>query len=131
MLRLPEADPVRPQARADDHLHRGPHLLPPQRGAHRPPECRGPAAHPARRGSRRTATAPPSTASEHVALVHGDIGDGKDVLVRIHSECLTGDVFGSQRCDCGPQLDASLDRIQAEGRGVVVTCAATRGAASA
>ncbi|GAB2325795.1 bifunctional 3,4-dihydroxy-2-butanone-4-phosphate synthase/GTP cyclohydrolase II [Streptomyces griseoincarnatus] len=57
---------------------------------------------------------------EHVALVHGDIGDGTDVLVRMHSECLTGDVFGSQRCDCGPQLDASLDRIQEEGRGVVV-----------
>lgn len=57
---------------------------------------------------------------EHVALVHGDIGDGEDVLVRLHSECLTGDVFGSQRCDCGPQLDASLDRIQTEGRGVVV-----------
>ncbi|MDT0613443.1 bifunctional 3,4-dihydroxy-2-butanone-4-phosphate synthase/GTP cyclohydrolase II [Streptomyces lancefieldiae] len=57
---------------------------------------------------------------EHVALVHGDLGDGEDVLVRIHSECLTGDIFGSQRCDCGPQLDASLDRIQAEGRGVVV-----------
>ncbi|CAL9396784.1 Riboflavin biosynthesis protein RibBA [Streptomyces sp. enrichment culture] len=57
---------------------------------------------------------------EHVALVHGEIGDGADVLVRVHSECLTGDVFGSQRCDCGPQLDASLGRIQAEGRGVVV-----------
>ncbi|MEU6338005.1 bifunctional 3,4-dihydroxy-2-butanone-4-phosphate synthase/GTP cyclohydrolase II [Streptomyces cellulosae] len=57
---------------------------------------------------------------EHVALVHGEMGDGADVLVRMHSECLTGDVFGSQRCDCGPQLDASLDRIQAEGRGVVV-----------
>ncbi|MFF5342970.1 bifunctional 3,4-dihydroxy-2-butanone-4-phosphate synthase/GTP cyclohydrolase II [Streptomyces althioticus] len=57
---------------------------------------------------------------EHVALVHGDLGDGGDVLVRMHSECLTGDVFGSQRCDCGPQLDASLDRIQEEGRGVVV-----------
>ncbi|MDT3725367.1 bifunctional 3,4-dihydroxy-2-butanone-4-phosphate synthase/GTP cyclohydrolase II [Streptomyces sp. DSM 41972] len=57
---------------------------------------------------------------EHVALVHGDLGDGADVLVRMHSECLTGDVFGSQRCDCGPQLDASLDRIQDEGRGVVV-----------
>ncbi|WP_217141061.1 bifunctional 3,4-dihydroxy-2-butanone-4-phosphate synthase/GTP cyclohydrolase II [Streptomyces sp. AC627_RSS907] len=57
---------------------------------------------------------------EHVALVHGDLGHGEDVLVRIHSECLTGDIFGSQRCDCGPQLDASLDRIQAEGRGVVV-----------
>ncbi|MEZ0157340.1 bifunctional 3,4-dihydroxy-2-butanone-4-phosphate synthase/GTP cyclohydrolase II [Streptomyces althioticus] len=57
---------------------------------------------------------------EHVALVHGDLGDGADVLVRMHSECLTGDVFGSQRCDCGPQLDASLDRIQEEGRGIVV-----------
>ncbi|MFD6323953.1 bifunctional 3,4-dihydroxy-2-butanone-4-phosphate synthase/GTP cyclohydrolase II [Streptomyces sp. NPDC058442] len=57
---------------------------------------------------------------EHVALVHGEIGDGADVLVRVHSECLTGDVFGSQRCDCGPQLDASLERIQKEGRGVVV-----------
>ncbi|MDF3302378.1 bifunctional 3,4-dihydroxy-2-butanone-4-phosphate synthase/GTP cyclohydrolase II [Streptomyces tropicalis] len=57
---------------------------------------------------------------EHVALVHGDIGDGEDVVVRIHSECLTGDVFGSQRCDCGPQLDASLERVRAEGRGVVV-----------
>jgi 3,4-dihydroxy 2-butanone 4-phosphate synthase/GTP cyclohydrolase II len=57
---------------------------------------------------------------EHIALVHGDLGDGEDVLVRVHSECLTGDVFGSLRCDCGPQLDASLDRIQAEGRGVVV-----------
>ncbi|MFI7414353.1 GTP cyclohydrolase II [Streptomyces sp. NPDC049627] len=57
---------------------------------------------------------------EHVALVHGEIGDGEDVLVRVHSECLTGDVFHSQRCDCGPQLEASLERIQAEGRGVVV-----------
>ncbi|MFI1567670.1 bifunctional 3,4-dihydroxy-2-butanone-4-phosphate synthase/GTP cyclohydrolase II [Streptomyces sp. NPDC020490] len=57
---------------------------------------------------------------EHVALVHGDIGDGEDVLVRVHSECLTGDIFGSLRCDCGPQLDAALDRVHAEGRGVVV-----------
>ncbi|GGW51018.1 riboflavin biosynthesis protein RibBA [Streptomyces lucensis JCM 4490] len=57
---------------------------------------------------------------EHVALVHGEIGEGEDVLVRVHSECLTGDVFGSLRCDCGPQLDASLERIQDEGRGVVV-----------
>ncbi|MET9104390.1 bifunctional 3,4-dihydroxy-2-butanone-4-phosphate synthase/GTP cyclohydrolase II [Streptomyces antibioticus] len=57
---------------------------------------------------------------EHVALVHGEIGDGEDVLVRLHSECLTGDIFASQRCDCGPQLDASLERIQREGRGVVV-----------
>lgn len=57
---------------------------------------------------------------EHIALVQGDIGDGEDVLVRVHSECLTGDVFGSQRCDCGPQLHASLQRVTAEGRGVVV-----------
>jgi len=57
---------------------------------------------------------------EHVALVAGDIGDGEDILVRVHSECLTGDVFGSQRCDCGPQLDASLAAVAAEGRGVVL-----------
>jgi 3,4-dihydroxy 2-butanone 4-phosphate synthase/GTP cyclohydrolase II len=57
---------------------------------------------------------------EHVALVRGDIGDGEDVLVRVHSECLTGDVFGSRRCDCGPQLDAALARVAAEGRGVVL-----------
>ncbi|MEU1471834.1 bifunctional 3,4-dihydroxy-2-butanone-4-phosphate synthase/GTP cyclohydrolase II [Streptomyces sp. NPDC005761] len=57
---------------------------------------------------------------EHVALVHGDIGDGEDVLVRVHSECLTGDIFRSQRCDCGPQLQASMRRITEEGRGIVV-----------
>jgi len=57
---------------------------------------------------------------EHVALVRGDIGDGEDVLVRMHSECLTGDVFGSRRCDCGPQLDASLRRVAEEGRGIVL-----------
>jgi 3,4-dihydroxy 2-butanone 4-phosphate synthase / GTP cyclohydrolase II len=57
---------------------------------------------------------------EHVALVAGDLGTGEDVLVRVHSECLTGDVFGSLRCDCGPQLDASLAAVAAEGRGVVL-----------
>ncbi|MEW2164988.1 bifunctional 3,4-dihydroxy-2-butanone-4-phosphate synthase/GTP cyclohydrolase II [Streptomyces sp. NPDC007084] len=57
---------------------------------------------------------------EHVALVHGEIGAGEDVLVRVHSECLTGDVFHSQRCDCGPQLQTSMRRIQREGRGIVV-----------
>lgn len=59
---------------------------------------------------------------EHVALVHGDVteGGGEDILVRIHSECLTGDIFQSQRCDCGPQLHASMQRITEEGRGVVV-----------
>jgi len=57
---------------------------------------------------------------EHIALVYGDIGDGEDLLVRVHSECLTGDVFGSRRCDCGPQLQAALRRVAAEGRGVVL-----------
>ena len=57
---------------------------------------------------------------DHVALVRGDIGDGENVLVRVHSECLTGDVFGSRRCDCGPQLDASLAAVAAEGRGIVL-----------
>jgi len=59
-------------------------------------------------------------ASELVALVMGDIGDGEDVLVRAHSECLTGDVFDSLRCDCGPQLDAAMTMVAAEGRGVVL-----------
>jgi 3,4-dihydroxy 2-butanone 4-phosphate synthase/GTP cyclohydrolase II len=58
--------------------------------------------------------------SEHVALVHGDISGEEPVLTRVHSECLTGDVFGSFRCDCGPQLDEALARVVEEGRGVVV-----------
>ncbi|HEX8082488.1 MAG TPA: bifunctional 3,4-dihydroxy-2-butanone-4-phosphate synthase/GTP cyclohydrolase II [Jatrophihabitans sp.] len=57
---------------------------------------------------------------EHVAFVFGEIGDGEDLLVRVHSECLTGDIFGSLRCDCGPQLDASLAAVAREGRGVVL-----------
>jgi 3,4-dihydroxy 2-butanone 4-phosphate synthase / GTP cyclohydrolase II len=57
---------------------------------------------------------------EHIALVYGDIGDGENVLVRVHSECLTGDVFGSLRCDCGPQLDAALTAVAEEGRGIVL-----------
>ncbi|MFF0492327.1 bifunctional 3,4-dihydroxy-2-butanone-4-phosphate synthase/GTP cyclohydrolase II [Nocardia sp. NPDC004068] len=59
---------------------------------------------------------------EHVALVLGDIAvdGGEDVLVRVHSECLTGDVFGSLRCDCGPQLEAAMEMVAAEGRGVVL-----------
>ncbi|HVQ87047.1 MAG TPA: bifunctional 3,4-dihydroxy-2-butanone-4-phosphate synthase/GTP cyclohydrolase II [Actinomycetes bacterium] len=60
------------------------------------------------------------TGVDHVALVRGDLGDGEDVLVRVHSECLTGDVFGSLRCDCGPQLATALERVAAEGRGVVL-----------
>jgi len=56
----------------------------------------------------------------HVALVRGEIGDGKDVLVRVHSKCLTGDVFHSARCDCGAQLDAAMAAVAAEGRGVLL-----------
>jgi len=56
----------------------------------------------------------------HVALVKGKIADGQPTLVRVHSECLTGDVFGSKRCDCGDQLAAALTRIEQEGRGVVL-----------
>ena len=58
--------------------------------------------------------------TDHVALVRGDLGDGRDVLVRVHSECLTGDVLGSRRCDCGPQLDAAMAEVAREGRGVVL-----------
>ena len=57
---------------------------------------------------------------QHIALVMGDIGDGEGVLTRVHSECLTGDVFGSLRCDCGEQLDYALAMVAEEGRGVVL-----------
>ena len=56
----------------------------------------------------------------HVALTMGDISDGEPVLVRVHSECLTGDAFGSMKCDCGDQLDAAMKRISEEGRGVLL-----------
>jgi 3,4-dihydroxy 2-butanone 4-phosphate synthase / GTP cyclohydrolase II len=56
----------------------------------------------------------------HIALVKGDIGDGENVLVRVHSRCLTGDVFHSSRCDCGAQLDTAMTRIEEEGRGVLL-----------
>jgi 3,4-dihydroxy 2-butanone 4-phosphate synthase/GTP cyclohydrolase II len=58
--------------------------------------------------------------TEHVAFVMGDVAGRENVLVRVHSECLTGDVFGSLRCDCGPQLNLALARVAAEGHGVVV-----------
>ena len=56
---------------------------------------------------------------EHMALIFGDV-QGKDVLVRIHSECFTGDVLGSQRCDCGPQLHYAMDAVANEGRGIIL-----------
>ena len=57
---------------------------------------------------------------EHVALVHGEIGDGENMLIRMHSKCLTGDVFHSLRCDCGWQLETAMEMMHAEGRGVIV-----------
>ncbi|XP_047334015.1 bifunctional riboflavin biosynthesis protein RIBA 1, chloroplastic [Impatiens glandulifera] len=57
---------------------------------------------------------------EHIAMVKGEIGDGKDILVRVHSECLTGDIFGSARCDCGNQLALAMQQIEAVGKGVLV-----------
>jgi 3,4-dihydroxy 2-butanone 4-phosphate synthase / GTP cyclohydrolase II len=62
----------------------------------------------------------PVDGGEHAALVLGDVAGQEGVLTRVHSECLTGDVFGSRRCDCGPQLDEALHRIVEEGRGVVI-----------
>ncbi len=56
----------------------------------------------------------------HIALVKGEIGDGRDVLCRVHSECLTGDTFGSLRCDCGQQLAAAMTQIEKEGRGILL-----------
>ncbi len=60
------------------------------------------------------------TGEHHVALTMGDIADGEPVLVRVHSECLTGDAFGSLKCDCGDQLDAAMKKISAEGRGILL-----------
>ena len=60
------------------------------------------------------------TGEHHVALGKGDIGDGEDVLCRVHSECLPGDVFGSMRCDCGKQLQTAMRQVEAEGRGVIL-----------
>ncbi|HZC26769.1 MAG TPA: GTP cyclohydrolase II [Actinopolymorphaceae bacterium] len=70
----------------------------------------------------RSTTIAASHRSEHIALVHGDLSAAADseVLVRVHSECLTGDVFGSQRCDCGAQLHAALGAVVAAGVGIVV-----------
>ena len=60
------------------------------------------------------------TGEHHVALVKGDIGDGRDILCRVHSECLTGDAFGSSRCDCGEQYAAAMEQIEREGRGILL-----------
>src|SRR4051812_9210277 len=57
---------------------------------------------------------------EHVALICGDLDDGEDVLTRLHSSCVTGDIFHSARCDCGPQLQAAMQRVSEEGRGIIL-----------
>lgn len=62
----------------------------------------------------------PSTGETHVALVKGEIGDGEKVLTRVHSSCVTGDIFHSARCDCGPQLHLAMKRVSDEGRGVIL-----------
>ena len=94
--------------------------------ASRPCACRRASAT-----SPRTATRSLVDGSTHVALVAGDVAGEPDVLVRVHSECLTGDVFHSLRCDCGAQLEEAMRRVQAEGRGRrSSTSSATRAAAS-
>jgi 3,4-dihydroxy 2-butanone 4-phosphate synthase/GTP cyclohydrolase II len=60
------------------------------------------------------------TGEHHMALTMGDVTDGEPVLARVHSECLTGDVFGSKRCDCGEQLDEAMKKIAEEGRGILL-----------
>ncbi|MCY9783461.1 GTP cyclohydrolase II [Nocardiopsis sp. EMB25] len=62
----------------------------------------------------------PVDGQEHLALTHGPLGDGEEVLVRLHSECVTGDALGALRCECGDQLNAALDAIVERGRGVLV-----------
>jgi GTP cyclohydrolase II len=62
----------------------------------------------------------PATGKEHLAMVLGEVGDGAPVLARVHSECLTGDVLFSQRCDCGAQLEGALRKIASEGRGILL-----------
>ena len=81
----------------------------------------GPARLPTRYGDfAARAHVDPRTRLHHLALVRGEVDDGAPVLVRVHSECLTGDVFGSRRCDCGAQLDLALRMIAEEGRGVLL-----------
>ena len=93
------------------------HRLKTERLVHRVAEARLPTDHGAWRivGYRNDVDT-----HEHVALVYGEIGDGENTLVRIHSKCLTGDVFHSLRCDCGWQLDRAMAMIAAEGRGIIV-----------
>tara|TARA_B100000902_G_C27291793_1_gene907571 strand:+ start:1056 stop:1670 length:615 start_codon:yes stop_codon:yes gene_type:complete len=71
-------------------------------------------------GNFRVRVTPDSSGKEHALLYTGDISNGEPPLIRIHSECLTGDAFGSMKCDCGPQLQAAMKKIQEEGCGAIV-----------
>ena len=111
---------VRRRARPGDDLDRGPGRA--TAAATRPSSSASPrpGCPPGTATSRRTATGSPSTAPSTSRWCTATSPGDEPVLTRVHSECLTGDVFGSRRCDCGPQLDEALERIVAEGRGVVV-----------
>lgn len=61
-----------------------------------------------------------SNGFEHIALIKGDVADGEPVLTRVHSSCATGDIFGSERCDCGPQLHKAMEMVEKEGRGAII-----------
>ena len=120
MARMPRARGVRRRARPPAHLDRRPHPLPPSLARS---WC---AASPRRASPPGTATSPAScssrcsTAPSTWRSCSGEVAGQENVLVRVHSECLTGDVFGSMRCDCGLQLDAAMELIAEEGKGVVV-----------
>ena len=132
MARMPELSAVARGARLEDHLDRRPDRVPAHtRGAGRR-DRRGDDPHAARRRSAPTPTRAPSTGACTSRMVLGEVGDGDDILVRVHSECLTGDVFGSMRCDCGDQLDRAIARDRrARAAASSCTCVATRGARSA
>ena len=132
MARLPRARGVRGRARPAADLDRRPDPLPPPPREAGAPGLRGPHPDAATATSPRTCSSRCSTATEHMAFVRGEVAGKENVLVRVHSECLTGDVFGSMRCDCGLQLDAAMETHRRRGRRAwSCTCAATRAAASA
>ena len=104
---------VRAGARHHLHHRRAARRAPAQERAPRASRRRGAAADRASARGGSSATGTTSTTHEHVALVYGEVGDGENVLVRMHSKCLTGDVFHSLRCDCGWQLDTAMEMIAA------------------
>ena len=112
----PRARGVRGRARPEDDHRRRPHPLPPADRAARRAESQGAAADAVRRVRRATATAAWSTTARTWRSSSATSTGQDDVLVRVHSECLTGDVFHSLRCDCGAQLEEAMRRVQAEGQ---------------